>query len=748
MLLAAHIAGGAACGLHWHRAPPGGRASLLSCRAAAPAPAAVTLAPPGTSPLSVSPLITGCWQLAGGHGREIYDGLEETLSAYADAGLTSFDTADIYGPSEALVGAWAAEANEEGPAVQLLTKYVPNIFKERPTPAAVEAAISRSLARLQVPQLDLVAMHWWDYGVPGMVDAALVLADLQAKGLIKQVGVTNMDVAALTAIVDAGVPVASNQVQFSLLDRRPLNGMLQLCVDRGIKLMTYGSLAGGLLSDRYVEQPKTGLFGAQKWSNVDLNTSSLKMYWGVAKAAGGQALWRELLLALSRVAGKHGAPVANVALAWVRRQGGGGVVIPIVGLPRGAPRVDDNLRALSLALDAEDLAAIDEVLARAPGPSGDIYSASQQPARGQAAWAVAAMRTAVALAALCCLALFVGHGAAQTLAEADAVTNTYFRPQSAILTTDASTEEAIPGLAPTDPARVQRSIPNLENLAPLLTMITPFLPYVQEITNALGIWMPNSWDLAETGPTRDWLAAVVQTTWDGLWGNGPRPMLAPMMLVAAPEAYKKLPEQIKTVGGLPGMPINPLKAHVVGAAVIDQLTHNMMLPRAPLLMNATNGTTVKTLGGVELTLVVKEDGRYLVSNTSAVKILSGDVRHGTNTFQIVDSFVVPKISLALKPPPPLLTAEELAALPRVTQMLKDSLNDLPAAIAGMPAAWTTMIVRQLPDHMQRSIKEIQGLIAAAKPVDFSIKTNPNITLPRITIRAPQLVAAKAGRRRA
>ncbi len=83
----------------------------------------------------------------------------------------------------------------------------------------------------------------------------------EKRSALSIVGVTNMNVPALEQLLDAGVPVASNQVAFSLLDRRPLNGMLQLCQQQGIKLLTYGSLAGGLLSDKYVEEQKRGLFG-------------------------------------------------------------------------------------------------------------------------------------------------------------------------------------------------------------------------------------------------------------------------------------------------------------------------------------------------------------------------------------------------------------------------------------------------------------------------------------------------------
>lgn len=91
--------------------------------------------------------------------------------------------------------------------------------------------------------------------------------------------------------------------------------MLEYCGSRGIKVFAYGPVAGGLLSDKYVAEPKTGLFGKKTYpGNVDLNTSSLKMYWNVAKQFGGQDLWRELLLVLRQVAERHDVSVANVAL--------------------------------------------------------------------------------------------------------------------------------------------------------------------------------------------------------------------------------------------------------------------------------------------------------------------------------------------------------------------------------------------------------------------------------------------------
>lgn len=149
--------------------------------------------------------------------------------------------------------------------------------------------------------------------------------------------------------------------------------MTQLCGERGIKLLTYGSLGGGLLSDKYVEEPKKGFLGKPQYGNIDLNTSSLKMYWQVVNMFGGEDRYRRLLLTLKSVADGHGVSVANVALKWVMSQGGGDMVHPIVGL-RNTSHILDNARVFGLVLDQADFDAIEDVLQGAKGPRGDIYS--------------------------------------------------------------------------------------------------------------------------------------------------------------------------------------------------------------------------------------------------------------------------------------------------------------------------------------------------------------------------------------
>lgn len=119
--------------------------------------------------------------------------------------------------------------------------------------------------------------------------------------------------------------------------------------------------------------------------------------------------------------------------------------------------------------------------------------------------------------------------------DADHAEHTYFRPQSMITTADNSTEENIPGLAPTKVKAVKRAVPNVEQLAPLLTMLAPLLPDFYKLFNAMGWYLAPSWHLAGTGPTGDWMLDAVKAFALAFLGAGPRPPLAKTLLVAAPE---------------------------------------------------------------------------------------------------------------------------------------------------------------------------------------------------------------------
>jgi len=110
--------------------------------------------------------------------------------------------------------------------------------------------------------------------------------------------------------------------------------------------------------------------GSSKYSSVELNTSSLKMYWNVVKEFGGQELWRELLHVLQDIANKYSVTTANVAVRWIIEQG---PVLPIIGL-RSTTHIAENKGVLGFRLEDIDILAIQEVLSRSSGPKGDIYS--------------------------------------------------------------------------------------------------------------------------------------------------------------------------------------------------------------------------------------------------------------------------------------------------------------------------------------------------------------------------------------
>jgi aryl-alcohol dehydrogenase-like predicted oxidoreductase len=317
-------------------------------------------------------LIKGGWQLAGGHGAVDADRAVADMWAFAEAGITAFDCADIYTGVEALIGRflreWRAAHGDTGPAIRVHTKCIPD-RDALPTlrRSDLEATIDRSLRRLGVERLDLVQFHWWDYDVPGLVDAARHLDAMRRDGKIHQVGVTNMDVPHLAQLLDAGIPVVSHQVQLSLLDRRALGPMAGLCARHGIRLLAYGVLGGGFLHERWLGAPPPP---------EPLENRSLVKYRLIIDECGGWGWFQRLLRTLGTVAAAHGTTIGAVALRWT-------LDLPveaaaIVGA-RHASHLPATLAALRLPLTPDDHAVLAAVLAEATGPSGDVYDLERVP---------------------------------------------------------------------------------------------------------------------------------------------------------------------------------------------------------------------------------------------------------------------------------------------------------------------------------------------------------------------------------
>lgn len=326
-----------------------------------------------TPDLSICRILNGMWQVSGAHGRIDPARAIPEMFAYHEAGFTTWDLADHYGPAEDFIGEFRREfAKRHGAErlaeIQAFTKWVPR--PGRITRRMVDDAIGRSLSRMNVECLDLLQFHWWEYADRSYLDALKHLADMQREGKIRHLALTNFDTERLRIITDAGIRIVSNQVQYSLVDRRPEAAMAAFCLEHNITLLTYGTVLGGLLSEKFLGRPQP--------HRNELNTASLQKYSQMIDAWGGWTLFQELLGVLKPVAEKHRVSIADVGIRYILdRLAVAGVII---GTRLGvAEHIDDNVRVFSFALDDEDRASIEKVLAKSRdlmkvvGDCGDEY---------------------------------------------------------------------------------------------------------------------------------------------------------------------------------------------------------------------------------------------------------------------------------------------------------------------------------------------------------------------------------------
>ena len=318
-----------------------------------------------TADLNICRILNGMWQVSGAHGAIEPKSAISNMFDYMDAGFTTWDLADHYGPAEDFIGEFRRQlvATRGGDAVsnlQAFTKWVPRPTKM--TRRLVEQNIDRSLKRMGVETLDLIQFHWWEYRDKNYLDALVHMAELQKEGKIKHLALTNFDTEHLKIIIDSGIKIVSNQVQFSLIDRRPLVKMVSFCQEHDVKLLAYGTLCGGLLSEKYLGQPepRSGL----------LNTASLRKYKNMVDAWGGWSLFQELLSLLKQIADKYTVSIANVAVRYILEQPT--VAGAIVGARLGvAEHLADNALVFNFTLHPDDREQIEAVVRR----SQDLYQA-------------------------------------------------------------------------------------------------------------------------------------------------------------------------------------------------------------------------------------------------------------------------------------------------------------------------------------------------------------------------------------
>jgi len=314
--------------------------------------------------LKISRILNGMWQVAGGHGYIDPSSAIESMMNYHHSGFTTWDLADIYGPAENFIGHFRHKLSKEKgdqalSDVKALTKFVPN--PGIMTRTIVEQGINLSLSRMDLKTLDLIQFHWWDYNDANYLKALGHLFELRDEGKIKHVGLTNFDTERMQIMSDHDLKLVSNQVQYSLIDLRAEVKMEKFCKQHDISLITYGTLCGGLLSEKYLGKPEP-LRG-------NLDTASLQKYKNMIDAWGGWSLFQELLNTLNEIAQKHRVSIANVATRYIldKPQVAGVIIGARLGI---SEHIAENSRVFDMKLDNNDNDKIVTVISK----SSDLFA--------------------------------------------------------------------------------------------------------------------------------------------------------------------------------------------------------------------------------------------------------------------------------------------------------------------------------------------------------------------------------------
>jgi aryl-alcohol dehydrogenase-like predicted oxidoreductase len=305
-------------------------------------------------------IIVGGWQLASGHSTHNADALK-VIEAYYKAGFRVFDCADIYTGVEETIGTFIK--THEIRDIKVHTKYVPDMaVLETLTFEQTQKIIDRSRSRLGLEHLDLVQFHWWHYPSGNYLKALESLHTLQQQGKIKAIGLTNFDTEHVNEIIDHGIPIASIQTQYSILDRRATKTLTSFLQQNNIDFLCYGSVAGGLLSDYHLGKTEP---------QEPHENRSLTKYLLIVEELGGWGALQSILNTLRDIADAKETDIASVAVAYCLAQEG--VRACIVGA-RNLKHLDEHLALRdNLTLSKQELEQIEEVRNQFKPVPGEVY---------------------------------------------------------------------------------------------------------------------------------------------------------------------------------------------------------------------------------------------------------------------------------------------------------------------------------------------------------------------------------------
>ncbi|KAI0475096.1 aldo/keto reductase [Xylariaceae sp. FL0804] len=310
-------------------------------------------------------LFNGLWQLSSpAWGSGTAEKQDAALAGLAQSGFTAADMADHYGDAELIYGDFRNKLDPKvGEQIYAATKWC--IFGPLGHPVTDEwvlGAVKERCRRLG-GRVELLQFHWYDYGSKEYLDILEKLVGITQSHpqLLGAVGLCNFDsdhtqeVCEFLLAKTGNVGIVSNQIQFSLLDSRPLRKMCTVCAKYGIRLLTYGSFCGGLLSSKWLGQPAPELY-----SESAQLTPSQRKYFDMIRNWGTWEEYQGLLRELSATADRYGVSLTNVATRWVLQQPQVGAVI--VGTRLGVTaHGNENLSVFKFSLSDADLDAINAI---------------------------------------------------------------------------------------------------------------------------------------------------------------------------------------------------------------------------------------------------------------------------------------------------------------------------------------------------------------------------------------------------
>ncbi|KAI1152292.1 putative aryl-alcohol dehydrogenase [Nemania diffusa] len=316
-------------------------------------------------PFQLPRLFNGFWQLSSpAWGAGSADSQDAALAQLLKAGFTAADMADHYGDAELVYGQFRNRLPEEvRGSVFAATKWcVFGPIGGEVTDEWVLGAVKERCRRLG-GRVELLQFHWYNYEAKEYLDILVKLVSLTKTHpeLVGTIGLCNFDSAhtqeaceyLLSKTGDVGL--VSNQVQFSVIDSRPLQKMCAVAAKYGIQLLTYGSFCGGFLSSHWLNLPLPEMY-----STFNNPTPSQRKYLGMLYDWGSWDDFQKLLSKLSVIAEKHGVTLTNVAIRWALQKPQVGAVI--VGTRLGVTTHDqENLAVFNFKLGDEDIKAIDEI---------------------------------------------------------------------------------------------------------------------------------------------------------------------------------------------------------------------------------------------------------------------------------------------------------------------------------------------------------------------------------------------------